>query len=155
MMALPRLTLLLAVLLSGSVRAEPAVPEPPGYRTSEYRSPVPATVNGKAGLSTDQAATLWRDHAAVFIDTLPQPPKPAGLPEGTIWHPKSRNDIPGSVWLPDTGYGELPPIMETYFETNLRDATHGDRSRRLVFYCLANCWMSWNAAKHAVSLGYT
>jgi len=24
-----------------------------------------------------------------------------------------------------------------------------------VFYCLASCWMSWNAAKRALELGYT
>jgi PQQ-dependent catabolism-associated CXXCW motif protein len=91
----------------------------------------------------------------VFVDTLPQPPQPAGLPQGTIWHPKPRYDIPNSIWLPDTGYGELPAVIEAYFETNLRDATRNDPSRHLVFYCLAACWMSWNAAKHAASLGYT
>ena len=30
----------------------------------------------------------------------------------------------------------------------------GDRARRLVFYCQAECWMSWNAAKRALGLGY-
>jgi PQQ-dependent catabolism-associated CXXCW motif protein len=146
--------LLCAALLAVSARAETTPPEPAGYRTSDYRAAVPATVDGKAALTTDQAAALWRDHAAIFIDTLPQPPRPAGLPAATIWHRKPRYDIPGSIWLPDTGYGELPAVMETWFEDNLKAATHGDRSRRLVFYCLANCWMSWNAAKHAASLGY-
>jgi PQQ-dependent catabolism-associated CXXCW motif protein len=156
MMLAARLALLLcAVLLAVSVRAETNPPEPLGYRTSDYREAVPVTVNGKPALTTDQATALWRAHAALFIDTLPQPPRPPGLPAATIWHPKPRYDIPGSIWLPDTGYGELPAIMESYFEDNLRDVTHGDRSRRLVFYCLANCWMSWNAAKHAASLGYT
>jgi PQQ-dependent catabolism-associated CXXCW motif protein len=23
-----------------------------------------------------------------------------------------------------------------------------------VFYCLASCWMSWNAAKRALAIGY-
>jgi PQQ-dependent catabolism-associated CXXCW motif protein len=152
-----RLAALCVALLSplSEVRADPAPSEPPTYRTSDYRSAVPSTVNGKASLTTEQAAALWRDHTAVFVDTLPQPPRPAGLPTGTIWHPKPRYDIPGSIWLPDTGYGELPQIMESYFESSLRDATKDDRSRRLVFYCLAACWMSWNAAKHAVALGYT
>ena len=129
-------------------------PEPAGYRSSDYRSPVPATVDGKPALTTEQAAALWRDHAAIFVDTLPQAPRPAGLPAGTIWHRKVREDIPNSIWLPDTGYGQLPPVMETYFEDNLRDVTGGDLSRHLVFYCLANCWMSWNAAKRAMGLGY-
>jgi PQQ-dependent catabolism-associated CXXCW motif protein len=151
----PAWLLLCAVLLSAPVNAETTPPEPTAYRTSDYRAPVPATVNGKAALTTEQAAALWNDHAARFIDTLPQPPRPPGLPRGTIWHPKPRNDIPNSIWLPDTGYGELPAIMETYFETNLQAATHGDRNQHLVFYCLAHCWMSWNAAKRAKTLGYT
>jgi PQQ-dependent catabolism-associated CXXCW motif protein len=25
----------------------------------------------------------------------------------------------------------------------------------VVIYCLANCWMSWNAAKRASALGYS
>jgi PQQ-dependent catabolism-associated CXXCW motif protein len=45
--------------------------------------------------------------------------------------------------------------MAAYFESNLQQATAADRHRRLVFYCLTGCWMSWNAAKRAASLGYT
>ena len=45
--------------------------------------------------------------------------------------------------------------MEDYFERGLQQATGGDRDRLLVFYCLANCWMSWNAAKRALAIGYT
>ena len=45
--------------------------------------------------------------------------------------------------------------METYFEQGLAQASGGDRGRTLVFYCLQNCWMSWNAAKRAQSYGYT
>jgi PQQ-dependent catabolism-associated CXXCW motif protein len=91
----------------------------------------------------------------VFIDVLPQPPRPAGLPASTIWRPKPRQDVPGSVWLPDTGYGALAPVMDEYFVRGLLRATSGDRDRMVVFYCLANCWMSWNAAKRAIALGYT
>ena len=37
----------------------------------------------------------------------------------------------------------------------LAHASGGDHSRLLVLYCLADCWMSWNAAKRALSYGYT
>ena len=37
---------------------------------------------------------------------------------------------------------------------NLASASGGDKRKPLVFYCLRNCWMSWNAAKRAVELGY-
>jgi PQQ-dependent catabolism-associated CXXCW motif protein len=130
-------------------------PEPSEYRMDDYRSPVPATLRGATVLSTDEAQAYWKKHDAVFIDVLPQPPRPVGLPASTIWRPKPRDDVPGSIWLPDTGYGALAPVMEEYFERGLQQSTGGNPDRALVFYCLANCWMSWNAAKRAVALGYT
>ena len=92
----------------------------------------------------------------MFIDVLPQPPRPAGLPAGTIWRPKPRSDIPGSIWLPDTGYGALAPVMEDYFERGLRQ--RDQRATAIALWCSTawqNCWMSWNAAKRALALGYT
>ena len=65
-----------------------------------------------------------------------------------------RLDIPGSLWLPDTGYGELAPVMLDYFRRGLDRALDG-RQRPLVFYCLKDCWMSWNAAKRALAQGYS
>jgi PQQ-dependent catabolism-associated CXXCW motif protein len=141
-----------ATLLGAAGEAPP--PEPSGYRMEDYRAATPATLHGAAVLSTDQARADWEGHKAVFIDVLPQPPRPVGLPAATIWQPKPRDDIPGSLWLPDTGYGALAPVMQDYFERGLRQATGGERGRLIVFYCLASCWMSWNAAKRALALGY-
>ena len=45
--------------------------------------------------------------------------------------------------------------MQAYFADGLERAARGDQSTPLVFYCLADCWQSWNAAKRALSLGYT
>jgi len=90
----------------------------------------------------------------VFIDVLPKAPKP-DLPKGTVYKPEVRQDIPGSTWLPDTGYGALSPQMESYLGDNLARLSGGDRARALLFYCKAKCWMSWNAAKRAVALGYS
>jgi PQQ-dependent catabolism-associated CXXCW motif protein len=145
----------LAACLPLLLGAAPQPGEPPAYRMEDYRSPTPATLQGADVLTTDGAHDLWVKQQAAFIDVLPQPPRPPGLPAATIWHPKPRHDIPGSIWLPDTGYGALAPVMETYFAQGLARASAGDRARPLVFYCLQNCWMSWNAAKRAISLGYT
>jgi PQQ-dependent catabolism-associated CXXCW motif protein len=146
--------LCVALLLCAAGVATPT-PEPSGYRIDDYRAPTPPTLRGAAVLSTEQAHADWQNHDAVFIDVLPQPPRPVGLPASTIWRPKPRDDIPGSVWLPDTGYGALAPVMEDYFKRGLQQATGGDQGRLIVFYCLASCWMSWNAAKRALTLGYT
>jgi PQQ-dependent catabolism-associated CXXCW motif protein len=145
----------LAVPQPSAWAAETYVPEPKTYRTENYRAPVPASLQGARILTTAGAATIWEQAAAVFIDVFPRPPRPRNLPEGTLWRDKPHLSIPGSVWLPDTGYGELHPSMESYFQTNLERITGGDRGKPLVFYCLKDCWMSWNAAKRAQSWGYS
>lgn len=130
------------------------VSEPSGYRTRDYRAPTPPTLKGARVVTTDEAEALWRGAAAVFVDVLPRPPRPPNLPAGTIWRDRPRADIPGSIWLPDTGYGEIAPSTENYLVTNIARVTRGDRSRLLVVYCLRDCWMSWNAARRLLALGY-
>lgn len=154
MSALRALLLASSVMLAGAA-PEASPPEPPGYRMEAYRAPTPATLEGAEVLTTEQAHALWADGQAGFVDVLPRPPRPPGLPAATIWHPKPRFDIPHSIWLPDTGYGALAPVMEAYFADGLKQASAGDHDRILVFYCLENCWMSWNAARRALTLGYT
>ena len=132
-----------------------APPEPLDYRMEDYGTPTPATLQGATVLTTDQVHALWADHQAVFIDVLPRLPRPTGLPASTLWRPKPRFDIPNSTWLPDTGYGVLAPVMESYFKDGLRQASTGDQDRMIVFYCKADCWMSWNAARRAMTLGYS
>lgn len=141
------------VLLPSTVAAE-AVPEPQDYRMDDYRSPVPATLAGAKVLTPDEAADLWNKNAAVFIDVFPQAPKPANLPAGTFWRDPVHRSIEGAHWLPNVGYGALSPAMEEYFATRLEGLTKGDRGAPVVFFCLKDCWMSWNAAKRALALGY-
>ena len=143
----------LAVALPAHAQERAA--EPSDYRMENYRAPVPATLAGARVLSTEQVTALWRAGRVAFVDVMPRPPKPANLPKGTIWRDVPRANIPGSIWLPDTGYGRLAPPTEDYLRRGLARAADGDRARLLVFYCQANCWMSWNAARRALSFGYT
>jgi PQQ-dependent catabolism-associated CXXCW motif protein len=131
------------------------VPEPDGYRTDNYRAPVPATLAGARVLTTAEAETIWRTGTGAFIDVLPRPPKPQSLPAGTVWRDKPRRNIPGSIWLPDTGYGKLAAATEAYLRRGLERAAGGTNSALLVIYCQENCWMSWNAAKRTMSYGYS
>ncbi len=128
--------------------------EPEGYRTDNYRAPVPAALAGARVLATAEAEAIWRAGAGVFIDVLPHPPKPQNLPAGTIWREKPRLNIPGSIWLPDTGYGTLAAATEDYLRRGLFRAAGGNNATLLVIYCQADCWMSWNAAKRVRSYGY-
>ncbi len=145
----------LAVLVAADVRGQDRPPEPTEYRTKDYRAPTPASLAGARVVSTAEAERLWQGKSAVFVDVLPHAPRPANLPPGTIWRDKPRLNIPGSIWLPDTGYGALAPATEDYLRKNLERATGGDRAKLLVIYCLRDCWMSWNAAKRILSMGYT
>jgi PQQ-dependent catabolism-associated CXXCW motif protein len=145
---------LMAILVVAAGAEAADVPEPDGYRLDDYRAPTPNTLRGAKVLGTEEAEKIWRSHSASFVDVLPRVPRPRDLPEATLWHDKPRANIPGSLWLPDTGYGELAPSMAGYFEKGLEKATNGDRARTLVLYCLANCWMSWNAARRALAFGY-
>ena len=155
-MMLRSISLVFAVCaLTTVARAQEVVLEPEGYRTDEYRSPVPETLTGARVITTAQAETIWRAKNGAFIDVLPRPPKPSNLPAGTIWRDRPRYNIPGSIWLPDTGYGKLAPVTEDYLRQGVERASLGNRAMLLVIYCQANCWMSWNAAKRILSYGYS
>ena len=151
---------LLAALVAAAVMSWPAVassqtvPEPDGYREDPYRGPVPATLRGGTVVSSEEAHALWGGGQTAFIDVLPRPPKPKNLPKGTIWRDKPRLSIPGSLWLPNVGYGRIAEVTADYFRAGLEKATGGDKKHGLLFFCLDQCWMSWNAAKRALEYGY-
>jgi len=130
------------------------IAEPEGYRTEDYRAPTPPTLQGVRVVTTAEAEQIWKAGDAVFLDVLPHAPRPGNLPAGTIWREKPRRNIPGSIWLPDTGYGTLAPVTENYLRAGLARATGGDRTKTIVVYCLRHCWMSWNAAKRVLAIGY-
>ncbi len=104
-------------------------------------------------ITTPEAERLWRAGAA-FVDVLPHPPRPTTLPPGTIWRDAPHDSIPHAHWLPNTGFGALAPQTEAYFRQGLAAATGGRLDAPLVLFCQRNCWMSWNAAKRALTLGY-
>lgn len=139
----------------GPAAADPLPPEPAGYRMDDYRSPTPATLRGARVVSTREAEALWRDKGAAFVDTMPRDARPKNLPPGTVWRDKPREHIPGSVWLANVGYGGVSAEMADRFRSGLAALSGGDKSKPLLFYCRAECWMSWNAAKRAMEWGYS
>jgi len=90
-----------------------------------------------------------------FIDVFPQAPKPENLPEGTLFRERPRFSIPGSIWLPNVGYGKIADETASYFQAGLSKITGGDKTMPVVLFCLEECWMSWNAAKRVQDYGYT
>src|SRR5690606_9560307 len=96
-----------------------------GYRLDTYRAPVPATIAGGRVVSTEDLQALLEDGDVVLIDVLPEQRKPDNLPASTLWLPKSHDNIPGSVWLPDVGRGEISGVIDSYFRSNLERLTGG------------------------------
>lgn len=127
-----------------------------GYRISDFRAPVPGTVPGGTTVHTDTVISMLdnRQTAPLLIDVMPSPPKPKNLSPTALWLPTPRQHIPNSVWLPNVGHGRLSDELDDYFRRQLERLTQGDTSRPLVFYCQADCWMSWNATQRAAAYGY-
>ncbi len=150
--------LLLAVTVGAAVAAGAAetahVPEPQGYWLGPIHGPVPATIAGGTVLDTAGLAHLLAGGGVVLLDVAEAPYRPSGLPAGTLWLPPPHRDIPGSVWIPDVGHGEIAPRFAAWFRTRLAALTGGNRAKRIVVYCHPSCWMSWNAARRVINDGY-
>lgn len=122
-----------------------------------YRAPTPDCVPYGMTLDTHELQRLIeRKPEPVLIDVLSVISRPNTEFGETNWIPnRERLSLPGSVWLPNVGYGYLDEEMEQYFKAQLLRLTRGDFDRPLVFFCIADCWMSWNAVLRAHGYGYT
>lgn len=128
---------------------------PPGMKLDHYHSPTPACVPQGTTLDTAGVQSLQRTAKPILIDVWAiLLRKEAGFP--SEWLPNDVHDsLPGAVWLPNVGYGTLEPDTENYLQHHLQRLTDGDKTRPLVFFCVADCWMSWNASQRASAYGYT
>jgi PQQ-dependent catabolism-associated CXXCW motif protein len=131
------------------------VPEPSGYWTGPVNSPVPLTVTGGTVISkAHRLHALMNQGGAILIDVSGSPRRPEKLAPGAPWLPLPHRAIPGSLWIPDVGLGEVPVSVDDFFRQRLAEATGDHLSRPVVIYCHRSCWLSWNAAKRAISYGY-
>lgn len=66
------------------------------------------------------------------------------------------DSLPGALWLPGAGRGSsYTDAVQAQLARLLQALTRGDAGRAMVFFCQGTaCWLSYNAALRAVSLGY-
>ena len=147
-----RLTLF-AILLAVPFLAAASIPEPDGFRMDDYNAPVPVALAG-AQVVDAQALAAAMANGTIAIDVLPASRRPATLPADRPWMPPPRMDVPGSLWWPEVGRGSISTALDAWFRARLAAATGGQTDKAIAFYCKANCWMSWNAAKRAIGYGY-
>ncbi|MGI4798799.1 MAG: hypothetical protein ACRYG8_33110 [Janthinobacterium lividum] len=143
-----RTTIVLLALLLGA-----AAPEPDSYRLDDYRADVPDTIAGATVVHVEQVRGFIGRQDVALIDVLPAPRRPETMRPGMPWLPQPHESLPGAVWWPDVGRGALAPELDATFHQRLT-ALAGPKHRRLVFFCLSRCWMSWNAAKRAAAWGF-
>lgn len=125
-----------------------------GYRIARYRTPTPESVPGGTRIMAADVAGLIKAKRAILIDVMPSEGGRTNPKTGQWYLPKSHSNIDGSAWLADVGQGVLTSDQSKYFSDNLARLTQGDQSRAIIFYCKADCWMSWNTVRRAAALGY-
>ncbi len=128
---------------------------PEGYRLKNYRRPTPRCVPGAITVNTSEVVAMLADPSPpLLIDVwallLRSEP---GF--GHEWLPTQVHmSLPGAVWLPNVGYGVLKEPIDQWFPDQLNELTKENEARSIVLFCVADCWMSWNAAIRATELGY-
>ena len=150
MRALPLLLLFFAFAAASA----DDVPEPEGFWSGPINSAVPATIEGGKVIHTKELADLLKQTKPLVIDVSNEPKRPAGMAPDALWLPLPQQVIPGSVWLPGAGIADIAPQTDELFRKLLAQETHGDFDHLVVIYCHERCWLSWNAAKRAISYGY-
>ncbi len=125
-----------------------------GYRIAHYRAPTRRPPDGVTRIAPAAAAQLRPDRDALFIDVMPAE---GGQREADgHWRLASvRHSIPGAHWFPESGRGLPDPAIETWFVRGVQRLVGGRKDRPIIVFCLADCWMSWNAARRLKALGYT
>lgn len=133
-------------------RAAAQVPIPDDYRMDHYRSPTPKALPGAAVVDLAQTQKLLADGAAwpVFVEIVAR----AAEPPRDWLIGAAKTVIPGSVWLPNVGKGAPEPDEIVYFQTQLNRLRAERPGAGFLFYCYVDCWVSWNAARRALRLGY-
>ena len=124
-----------------------------GFRLDNYRAPTPDFVPGGKVVDTATVRAAIDGKTAKLIDVYAK--GVVADPATGAWSVSEPHDtIPGAVWIPLVGTGKLKPELETYFRSQLKRLTEDDASRPVIFFCMADCWHSWNAAKRAADWGY-
>ena len=125
-----------------------------GYRIARQRAPTPDDIPGPAQLVGPRQTQNLLARGALALDVFGATQSRFDELDGTWLVSKPRHSLPGAVWLPETGRGRLDETMRRYLANTL-DSMTPHRDHPIVVYCIADCWMSWNAAQRIAALGYT
>lgn len=126
-----------------------------GYRVGRHRAPTPDDIPSPAQKITPTEAVDLLAKGALALDVFGAAQSRFDELDGTWLVSKPRHSLPGAVWLPEVGRGQLSEQMRGYLAQNLVRLTKGNTDHPVMVFCVADCWMSWNAAQRIAALGYT
>ena len=105
-----------------------------GLRIHHYTDPVPNEVPGGTVVDTAGVKRLIDAGRVVLIDVLSISGVRYDELDGTWSDYEPRYNIPGSIWLPNVGYGKPSPDMLKYFLDTVNEATDGDKGYPILIY---------------------
>ncbi|AVU11161.1 MULTISPECIES: rhodanese-like domain-containing protein [unclassified Halomonas] len=120
-----------------------------GYRLPPYRTLVTAPLPGVTALDDGAFNELVASPPVILVDVYM-----LTWHDGMFLQDRPHLTIPGSTWLPNVGSPALAEEWIDYFSDALDALREQTPAAPLVFFCRADCWLAWNAARRAQALGY-
>ncbi|HZJ92590.1 MAG TPA: rhodanese-like domain-containing protein [Thiopseudomonas sp.] len=122
-----------------------------GYRSSVYRSPTPTFHEQAQTIEPNELVDMQEQYPnLLLIDVYRNP-----WLRGHFTLTEEHKNLPNSLWLANCGDGSLSQQWLAYCQNHLEQATAGNTSQPIVFYCRSDCWLGWNAIKRAHAFGYS
>lgn len=145
---------LLAIPAAAAAQITPDIHPASGYRVAHYRSVVPRAPDGVERIDATRVADMIERHHAILIDVMPAEGGVRDPATGQWRLAEKRLSLPGAHWFPEAGRGVLDPGIARWFGDGVASLRSKSAANPLILFCLADCWMSWNAARRLHRDGY-
>ncbi|WP_425038279.1 rhodanese-like domain-containing protein [Primorskyibacter sp. S187A] len=123
-----------------------------GYRIARQRAPTPQDIPAPVTRIMIDEVVALQGQGALLLDVFGAQSARYDELDGTWLVSKVHESLPGALWLPEVGRGRLTEEMQAYLARNLE--AHLSDGRGVIVFCVADCWMSWNAAQRIAAMGY-
>ncbi len=125
-----------------------------GYRIADYRAVVRTSPPGVPRVDARGVAALVDRGQAILIDVVPAEGGVRDPATGAWRLARPNASLPGAAWFPEAGRGRPDPVIARWFDDGIARLHRRHPKRSIVVFCLADCWMSWNAALRLSRAGY-
>lgn len=143
-----------AILFSDKPACQRTDDMPDSYRMQHYRGATPDCVPNAITINTQELQRLLNQAEPILLDVHGALSR-TDPDFGHEWlNAAPRQSLPQAVWLPNVGEGKLTPQIDHYFRSHVKQLTQDNKQQALVVFCVADCWMSWNAAQRLREYGY-